>query len=252
MVGMELTRELIRHDPAAPRLTIYNDRAGTRLDFSAQTLDNWAAKVGNMLYEELDADQDTTVVICLPVQWQTVTVALGCYAAAVQWDVVPYTAAATTAQEVLAGEPDIVFCPVQLARELLEADFAGDIAVVTEDPFGRGAGELGEDVPDGAIDFGPTVRFFGDDFPYTTPTLRAAVAADGAAPAASTPLPPHDAPGANPRCLTVGWTDKTSLLQRVLLPLANLGSVVVVAHPVTAERLQAIATAERVSPAAIF
>ncbi|HHU67066.1 MAG TPA: TIGR03089 family protein, partial [Corynebacterium sp.] len=36
---MELLAHLLRTDPSTPRLTVYNESTGARLDFSAVTLD---------------------------------------------------------------------------------------------------------------------------------------------------------------------------------------------------------------------
>ena len=76
--------ELLAHlfaDAASPRLTVYNEATGARMDFSAQTLDNWVAKIANMLEEELDLEPDSTIAIDLPSSWQAAVVALGALAA---------------------------------------------------------------------------------------------------------------------------------------------------------------------------
>ena len=46
---MELLAHLLHADAASPRLTVYNETTGARMDFSGQTLDNWVAKIANML-----------------------------------------------------------------------------------------------------------------------------------------------------------------------------------------------------------
>ena len=47
--------ELLAHlSPTEPRVTVYNEALGSRVEFSALTLTNWAAKVANMLREECD------------------------------------------------------------------------------------------------------------------------------------------------------------------------------------------------------
>ena len=46
---MSMLAPLLATDPAAPRLTVYDETAGTRVEFSAITLDNWANKIANML-----------------------------------------------------------------------------------------------------------------------------------------------------------------------------------------------------------
>ena len=56
---------LLHNDPASPRLTVYDDARGVRMDFSAQTLDNWASKVANMLDEEFDLAPDADILVDL-------------------------------------------------------------------------------------------------------------------------------------------------------------------------------------------
>ena len=46
-----MLNHLLNADAAAPRLTVYNESTGARMDFSAQTLENWFAKIANMLEE---------------------------------------------------------------------------------------------------------------------------------------------------------------------------------------------------------
>ncbi|MBI9001674.1 TIGR03089 family protein [Corynebacterium sp. CCM 9185] len=216
---MDLLRDLLTADPGVPRLTVYNETTGARLDFSAQTLDNWASKVGNMLYEEFDLQPGSRIAVNLPAGWQAVAVVLGALAAGID-----YTIGADPSAEVLFTSPDRV-----------DASFTGDIAVVTDDPFGRGVEECGGTVPDGVVDFGPVVRFYGDQFPYPTKTLHQLVGDDAG-------LPPAGA-----RTLITGWTDGAGFTSGVLAPLAAGGSVVVVNGPVDSTRLEAIATTERVT-----
>lgn len=212
---MELLAHLLTADPASPRLTVYNETTGARLDFSAQTLDNWASKVGNMLLEELDLDSTSRIVIDLPVSWQSVAIALGALAAEVEWG--------------FDGDGDVVFTsPDSFERWTGQGR---DIVLVTDDPFGRGVVESGGQLPAGAVDFGPTVRFYGDQFFHPAPALPDVVAATGGP----------------DRVLSTGWHDAASLQSAVLEPLAAGGSAVVVAGMVDADRLDEIATAEKVT-----
>ena len=48
---MSLLQPLLASDPASPRLTVYDEDRGTRMEFSAQTLDILASKVVNILEE---------------------------------------------------------------------------------------------------------------------------------------------------------------------------------------------------------
>ena len=103
--------------------------------------------------------------------------------------------------------------------------------LVTDDPFGRGVTETGGELPAGAIDFGPTVRFYGDQFPYPTRALTEIVDTD---------LGPE-------RLLATGWQDRADFSRQVLEPLAAGGSTVIVAGLVDAARLDEIAGAEKVT-----
>lgn len=214
---MELLSHLLKSDPAAPRLTVYNENTGARLDFSAITLDNWASKVGNMLLEELDLDEDSTIAIDLPISWQAAVIMLGALAADVN---------------VVFGAhgADAVFTSPD--RFSTNRD-NGDVVLVSDDPFGRGVVESGGELPRGAIDFGPTVRFYGDQFFNPTRTLSEIVGATDATPGA--------------RVLSTGWSDKDSFMRTVLMPLAVGGSVVVVSGLADTERLDQIAQSEKVT-----
>lgn len=219
---MELLRTILSSDPATPRLTVYNESTGARLDFSAQTLDNWAAKVANMLREELDLEQGSLISLDLPASWQCVAIVLGAMAAGI----------------------DVEFCPIEQAQgavafidsERIDASptFSGDVVLVTQDPFGRGVVECGGIVPDGMIDFDPTVRFYGDQF--FEPGTRIEESVDKQALAAITP-------GA--RALSTGWTTLTEMERTVLAPLAAVGSAVVVTGVASDQRLDAIGRAEK-------
>lgn len=216
---MELLSDLLAADPASPRLTVYDEVRSFRLDFSAQTLDNWAAKVANMLLEELDMEPgESLAAVELPVCWQTVAITLGCLAAGVQFSL---------NDEARAAEADVVFC----GPDGVEIPTGGDVVAVSPHPYGRGVVEEGGSLPPGVVDFGPTVRFYGDVFPEPTPRLSALV-------------PAGDIP-AGARCLSTGWSTQEQLVERVLAPLAAGGSAVVVAGPASVERLEAIAEAEK-------
>lgn len=211
---MKLLDALLTADPASPRLTVYNETTGARMDFSAQTLDNWASKIANMLEEELDLDDSSTIAIDLPVSWQAAVTVLGAAAARVS---------------VEFGEAE----GVEAAFTSLEnygawAESGADVVVVSEDPFGRGVTESGGELPVGALDFGPIVRFYGDQYFGNAPALADVVA-----------------PGAPERLLSTGWSDRASFEKTVLAPIAAGGSAVVVAGRVSTDRLDEIAANEK-------
>jgi uncharacterized protein (TIGR03089 family) len=135
---------MLRADPVGPRITYYDDATGERIELSAVTLANWAAKTGNLLRDELGAGPASRVAVLLPAHWQTAAVLFG-----VWW---------IGADVVLGGSPaDVALCT---ATRLDEADAtgAGEVAVLSLDPFGRPA----PDLPVGVTDYATAVRVHGD------------------------------------------------------------------------------------------
>ena len=229
---MKLLQHLLSADASAPRLSVYNEADGTRMDFSAQTLENWTSKIANMLLEELDLEPgtDSRILIDLPVSWQAAVIALGALAAGIPFDMTDGAAAAEPTPDDIA----VVFTSPEAYLEANAGSASTplvDTVLVTQDPFGRGVVESGGELPLGTIDFGPTVRFYGDHFYGST-----------------TPLPklfPTDL-GAE-RVLSPGWSDTASFQRAVLEPLAAGGSAVIVAGLCSADRLEEIAANEKVT-----
>lgn len=237
---MDLLAKILASDPTTPRLTMYDENSGARLDFSGITLDNWAAKVANMLIEELDLTEDSLISIDLPPGWQAVAVALGALAAGIP---VTLFDAATS---------DVVFIAEDSAQDAAEnaveseasgsGEYSGDVVIVTNDPFGRGVEETGGTLLPGAIDFGPTVRFYGDQFAQPTRSL-ADIVAD------VLPQSLHRFSSTS-RVLVQGWSNWLDFVAKVLAPLAADGSVVVATgdpENLPSERLERIADIEKVS-----
>jgi uncharacterized protein (TIGR03089 family) len=143
---------MLRADPVGPRITYYDDATGERIELSAVTLANWAAKTGNLLRDELGGGPASRVAVLLPAHWQTAAVLFG-----VWW----------IGAEVRLGhsdgdmdlEADIALCT---ADRLDEADAAvgvgGEVAVLSLDAFGRPA----PDLPIGITDYATAVRVHGD------------------------------------------------------------------------------------------
>lgn len=147
---------MLRRDPVGPRITYYDDAynstaTGERIELSAATLANWAAKTGNLLRDELGGGPGSRVAVLLPAHWQTAAVLFGAW-----W----------IGAEVLLAQPggavtaDIALCT---ADRLDEADAAvaaagGEVAVLSLDPFGRPAANL----PLGVTDYATAVRVHGD------------------------------------------------------------------------------------------
>ncbi|HEX4393148.1 MAG TPA: TIGR03089 family protein [Mycobacterium sp.] len=135
---------MLRADPVGPRITYYDDATGERIELSAITLANWAAKTGNLLRDELGGGPASRVAVLLPAHWQTAAVLFG-----VWW---------IGADVLLEGaDADIALCT---AERLDEADATGasEVAVLSLDAFGRPA----PDLPIGVTDYATAVRVHGD------------------------------------------------------------------------------------------
>lgn len=134
-------------DSARPCITYYDDASGERIELSAATLANWAAKTGNLLRDELGAGPSSRVAVLLPAHWQTVAVLFG-----VWW----------IGAEVVLGAPeidaDVALCTAPRIDEADDAVGGGEVAVLSLDPFGQPV----PDLPIGVTDYATAVRVHGD------------------------------------------------------------------------------------------
>ena len=232
---MSLLTPIVSTDPASPRLTVYDETAGTRMEFSGVTLENWANKIANMLVEEFEFDDPSaapTIVVDLPISWQAAVLPIGIYNAGLTFTVSP---GATDTSNTSTPNPNLVFTTVDRVENWPKGT---DVVVVSSDPFGRGVTETGGTLPPGIVDFGPTVRFYGDQYFGDSPELADwNVPADGAS-----------APGTiAERILIPAWTSREEFDANVMVPLAAGGSVVVIAGMASADRIEQIAEAEKVT-----
>ena len=148
---------------ARPLLTYYDDATGERVELSAATAVNWAAKAANLLRDECDVEPGTPIAVLLPAHWQTATVLLAAW-----WCGAEVVADPAAAQWVLcdAGRVDLA----------LAAEPAGGVVALSLDAFGKGIPGL----PAGVVDFAPEVRLHGDDFvPWAEVPDTAAALAGG-------------------------------------------------------------------------
>jgi uncharacterized protein (TIGR03089 family) len=208
---------MLRADPVGPRITYYDDATGERIELSAVTLANWAAKTGNLLRDELGAGPASRVAILLPAHWQTAAVLFG-----VWW---------IGAEAVLdpAGPADLALCTAERLDEADTAAQGGEVAVLSLDPFGRPA----PDVPFGVTDYATAVRVHGDQIvpePRPGPALAGRsveqVLADCQNAAAAKGLTSND------RVLcSASWTYPGELIDGLLAIMAVGGSLVQVTHP---------------------
>jgi uncharacterized protein (TIGR03089 family) len=204
---------MLRTDPVGPRITYYDDASGERIELSAVTLANWAAKTGNLLRDELSAGPASRVAVLLPAHWQTAAVLFG-----VWW----------IGAEVLleAGEADIALCT---SARIDEAGAAMEVAVLSLDPFGRPA----LDLPLGVTDYATAVRVHGDQIAAERrPGLALAGRSVDEVLAACQKSARTRGLVSTDRVLSVAsWAQPTELVDGLLAVLAVGASLVQVANP---------------------
>src|SRR6201994_640226 len=108
---------MLRADPVGPRITYYDDAPGERIELSAVTLANWAAKTGNLLRDVLGAGPASRVAILLPAHWQTAAVLFGV------WGI--------GAEAVLAWDADVALCTGERLDEADARVAGGEVAVLS-------------------------------------------------------------------------------------------------------------------------
>lgn len=206
---------LLRADPVGPRITYYDDATGERIELSAVTLANWAAKTANLLRDELGAGPTSRVAVLLPAHWQTAAVLFG-----VWW---------IGAEAVLDGPADVALCTVDRLDEADTAVAGGEVAVLSLDPFGKPVADL----PIGVTDYATAVRVHGDQIvpePAPGPALAGQSAAQLlAACAQSAGL--RGLTGADRVLSTASWARPENLVDELLAVLSVGGSLVQVANP---------------------
>ena len=206
---------LMAADPMGPRITYYDDATGERIELSTVTLANWAAKTGNLLRDELGAGPGSRVAVLLPAHWQTAAVLFGIW-----W---------IGAEVVLTGDADIALCTADRLSDADDAVGAGDVAVLSLDPFGKPAADL----PVGVTDYATAVRVHGDQI---VPERRPGPALDGRS--VGEVLAAAEASAAaqgftrDDRVMsTAGWTTAEQLIDHLLAVYAAGASLVQVTNP---------------------
>jgi uncharacterized protein (TIGR03089 family) len=206
---------LLRADPVGPRITYYDDAKGERIELSAVTLANWAAKTGNLLRDELGAGPTSRVALLLPAHWQTAAVLFGAW-----W---------IGAEVLLEGDQaDVALCTRGRLEEA-DATGAGEVAVLSLDPFGRPA----PDLPVGVTDYASAVRVHGDQIvaePQPGPAL-AGRAVDDLLAACQTSAATMGLTSGERVLSTASWDGPDDVIAGLLAVLAIGGSLVQVANP---------------------
>lgn len=123
MLPHEVLPALLRLDPAAPRVTYYDDTdgptRGERIELSGKVLANWVAKAGNLLVEEFDVAPESTVALDLPAEhWRTLYWALAVWATGGTVTDDPASADVVVSTDPDAAEPAslVLVTPAALAR----------------------------------------------------------------------------------------------------------------------------------------
>ncbi|WP_417288057.1 TIGR03089 family protein [Corynebacterium variabile] len=225
---MDLMAPFLATDAASPRITTYTDRG--RMELSAATAANWAAKGGNLFAGELGLGRGDVVVVDCPTDWLPAALVLGCWQAGVAV-CSPSSPAAADAAAVITTDP--------------ECDLADEVLLVSTDPFGRGVAESGGEVPFGVTDLAPELRVQGDRYAGLASGADAVLLVDttGAQVTGTELQDRASARGENVRAVTAGWVDADSLVDR-LLPLFAGGSVVLSTDG-DADRLAHLAEVEK-------
>ncbi|WP_420099678.1 TIGR03089 family protein [Corynebacterium sp.] len=211
---MDLLSPFLATDAASPRLTTYTG-AG-RMELSAATLSNWAAKGGNLMVNHLGLGPGDTVVLDAPTDWMPAALVLGCWRAGVAV-CSPSSPAAASAAALMTTDPDA------------HPDWKAEILQLSTDPFGRGVAEAGGDVEFGVTDLSPELRVQGDRYagPESSEEAVLLYTVDGE-PVTGADLRDRAAEqfSAGTRSVTGPWADTDGLVT-ALLPLFAAGSVVV-------------------------
>jgi uncharacterized protein (TIGR03089 family) len=205
----------VRHAaPASPLITYYDDADGSRVELSATTAANWAAKTANWLTEELDVEPGDPVAVALPAHWQTFTILLGAWWCGARIVSVPQGSVAA------------------FVTPEATPDGAATRAVVSLHPMGAGL-----DVPPpGAYDFLEDSRSYGDEFsalhpvPDSVPALDE-LSVDEVLDTARERAGELGLEAGSRVLSTLGWDSRSGLLDGMLAVLAAGASLVQVGNP---------------------
>jgi uncharacterized protein (TIGR03089 family) len=144
--------EILRSDPARPRVTFYEDTPGPtqgeRIELSGKVLANWISKAGNALQDEYDLGPGSVVRLLLPPHWRAV------YWAFAVWSV------GGTVDLVGGSAPDLLICEDPVMAATLEPT-TGDVVLVTLAALARAHPDP---VPAGAMDEARELATYGDQF----------------------------------------------------------------------------------------
>lgn len=145
-----LLADLRQNRPSSPRLIWYGP-GGERVELSGRVLDNWVAKTSNLLVDELDADQGTTVLLDMPAHWRSLC-----------WALAGWQTGSTIRVETsdAAASPDIIVTtdPWRWAEAVAVPQYLVAVALGALDMKWNGQ------LPKDAIDYAGEVRSHPDEY----------------------------------------------------------------------------------------
>lgn len=205
---------ILAADPAGPRITWYDDATGARIELSALTLANWAAKTANMIRDQFGVLPGGRVSVLLPAHWQSAAVLLGAWWAG--------------SEVTLEPDPDADLALVTPDR-LDDVDTVAEVAVLSLDAFGAPV----RDLPPGVTDYATDVRLHGDQFRSSG---SGDAALDGRSTAdlltAARDSAAHAGIGTDDRVLSSReWTGTDDVVEGLLAVLSAGASLVQVSNP---------------------
>ena len=148
--------EMLRSDPARPRITFYEDTPGPtngeRIELSGKVVNNWISKAGNALQDEYDLGPGSVVRLALPPHWRAL------YWAFAVWSV------GGIVDLVGDATPDLLICDDPGMVVGLDP-MPGDVVIVTLAALAR---VHPAPVPAGAMDEARDLATYGDQFAART------------------------------------------------------------------------------------
>ena len=219
---------ILHRDAAGPRITYYDDATGARIELSALTLANWAAKTANLIRDEFGLTPGARVAVLLPAHWQTAAVLLGAW-----W----------AGAEVMLQPDDDAELALVTPERLDEVDGVAEVAALSLDPMGMPV----PDLPIGVTDFATSVRAHGDQFhPRGAGTALEGMPVDDVLAAARKSAARQGFSTTDRVLSTAPWDTPTEVIDGLIAVYAAGASLVQVVNPDPAQREHRIAT-ERIT-----
>ncbi|MDF2146457.1 TIGR03089 family protein [Knoellia sp. p5-6-4] len=226
----EVLAEMLRSDPAKPRVTWYDDTpgptAGERIELSAKVLANWVSKAANALQDEFDVAPGSTVRLALPPHWR-----------ALYWALAVWSVGGCVSLE--DGDADLTVTD--------DPEVAGDATAAVLVTLPALARSAPGGAPAGVVDEARELPSFGDQFvAWEEPSADdAALRTSAGTTAYGAIVPGRDWPVGTR--LHTRSTDLEPVLRDALAVWAVDGSLVLSRGPAAAERDQARLEAEGVT-----